>query len=263
MYAQPSRWMCKAAIYFHYRCLKLAFPLFGTKLSTHSIQLGAVFGILAVQICQPKWSCYFFSHFFSTGTYLMHQISESYLYIYSPLVIYSGLSLFQDAQKGPHSLSSFNHPLAGRAACRGGDDEMCVNTISRCAFETIKLWISFTFEVKLSVHFLKVKLALAFQVSKCAQHHACKTYGLTWSVCVFANRMRWQFTGQQWQLFLPWLPQRVLCLHALHLENICHTRRKGKNIWGEASQMSVPLIKIRSVFQLLGGCLCNFTLFFL
>lgn len=54
MYAQPSTWTCKAAIYFHYLCLKLAFPLFGTNLFNHSIQLGAVFGILAVQICQPN-----------------------------------------------------------------------------------------------------------------------------------------------------------------------------------------------------------------
>lgn len=39
----------------------------------------------------------------------MHHISISYLYIYSPLVIYSGLGLFiDDAQrKVPQSLSYF------------------------------------------------------------------------------------------------------------------------------------------------------------
>lgn len=39
----------------------------------------------------------------------MHQISKSYLYIYSLLVIYSGLGLFlEDAQrKEPQSLSYF------------------------------------------------------------------------------------------------------------------------------------------------------------
>lgn len=78
------------------------------KLQIHSFRLAAMFGILAF-VSQIEALVFFFFVFFSTGTYLMHQISKSYLYIHSPLVIYSGLGLFlEDAQRNvPQSLSYF------------------------------------------------------------------------------------------------------------------------------------------------------------
>lgn len=48
-------------------------------------------------------------------------------------------------------------------------------------------------------------------------------------MCVSVNRMWGQSAGQQRQLLLPWLPQWILGLYALHLENISHTR--GKGMW--------------------------------
>lgn len=48
-------------------------------------------------------------------------------------------------------------------------------------------------------------------------------------LCV--NRVWGQSAGQQWQLLLSWLPQWILGLYALHLENISHTRGKGMIMW--------------------------------
>lgn len=39
-----------------------------------------------------------------------------------------------------------------------------------------------------------------------------------------------QFAGEQRQLFFSWIPQRILCLHALHLENLGDTWREGMNL---------------------------------
>lgn len=55
----------------------------------------------------------------------------------------------------------------------------------------------------------------------------CMPY-LQISVFVFLLLRMWgQYAGQQRELLLPWFPQWILSLHALHLENISHTRRKG------------------------------------
>lgn len=52
-------------------------------------------------------------------------------------------------------------------------------------------------------------------------------------LCVFvsAHRMWGQSAGQQRELLLAWLPQWILSLHALHLENISHARGEGMSIW--------------------------------
>lgn len=49
-------------------------------------------------------------------------------------------------------------------------------------------------------------------------------------LCLFVNRMWRQSTGQQRQLFLSWIPQWILGVHALHLENLGDTWREGKNL---------------------------------
>ena len=46
-------------------------------------------------------------------------------------------------------------------------------------------------------------------------------------VCVCVCRMWGQFAGEQWKLFLARLPERLLSVHALHLEDLCHSWRKG------------------------------------
>lgn len=46
-----------------------------------------------------------------------------------------------------------------------------------------------------------------------------------------------QSAGKQRELLLSWLPQWILSLHALHLENISHTRRKGMSIWRAPDQL--------------------------
>ncbi len=56
------------------------------------------------------------------------------------------------------------------------------------------------------------------------------------AVFVSVHRMWGQSAGQQRDLFLPWLPQWILGLHALHLENISHTRGKGMSIWKAPDQ---------------------------
>lgn len=71
--------------------------------------------------------------------------------------------------------------------------------------------------------------------------HACNIR-IYVQVCLCFCRMWWQPAGQQWQLFLSWLPQRVFSLHALHLENICHTRWKGENMWGVAALIQIAFI---------------------
>lgn len=37
-----------------------------------------------------------------------------------------------------------------------------------------------------------------------------------------------QFTGEQWELLFTWLSQWLFSIHALHLENLGHTWRKGE-----------------------------------
>lgn len=61
----------------------------------------------------------------------------------------------------------------------------------------------------------------------CSRHQASRV-----GLCVLCvNRMWGQSAGEQWQLLLSWLPQWILSLYALHLEDISHTRGKGTIMW--------------------------------
>lgn len=48
------------------------------------------------------------------------------------------------------------------------------------------------------------------------------------SLFSFVLRMWRQFTGEQWELIFTWLSQWLFSIHALHLENLRHTWRKGE-----------------------------------
>lgn len=53
--------------------------------------------------------------------------------------------------------------------------------------------------------------------------------GLSIFSLLFVNRMRRQSTGEQRQLFFSRIPQRLLGLHALHLENLGDPWREGRD----------------------------------
>lgn len=125
-----------------------------------------------------------------------------------------------------------------------------VNIISRCAFEHKRAALYFTFGVIIPASSICLRSQVSGDLlqSWCVCGARISGLGvfrqrLNWQritlaaqashagLCVFVHRMWGQSAGQQWELLLSWLPQWILSIHALHLENISHTRGKGMSWW--------------------------------